>query len=196
MAYGYSVHPDPEATAIASGRSLPVSPRDAVNVCRAIRGRSLTAAKDFLEGVIEERVAVPYFRHLRNQAHRRGKVGPGAFPRKCAEAILGVLQNAENNAEYKGLDVDRMVVHHAAAHKAGYIPGMMPKAHGSSGAWNTSLSHIEIVLAERPEGAPHEEAPAKADAEKEGKKEVSKAKKAGARARAKRAKKQQKKGGA
>ncbi|HVL87702.1 MAG TPA: 50S ribosomal protein L22 [Candidatus Thermoplasmatota archaeon] len=149
--YGYSVKPDPEKTAIASAREVPVKPKHVVNVCKAIKGMSLERAKAFLEEVQELETAVPFVRHKRKVAHRRGKVGPGQFPVKAAGKVLEVVKGAEANAEYKGLDPEKMVVSHAACQRAAPIQGTMQRAHGRATPWNTATCHIEIVLSEKSE---------------------------------------------
>lgn len=149
MAYGYSVHPDPEKTAIASARAVPVKPKHVVNVCAAIRGMRLEMAKTYLEDVQTLDQAVPFKRHFRNVKHRRGKMGPGQFPVKAAGAVLQVVRNAEANAEFKGLDPERMWVTHAAMQRSAPLRGMMPRAQGRATPWNTSTCHIEIVLQEQ-----------------------------------------------
>ena len=140
---------DPEVTARAVARDSPVKPKFAVNVARAIRGKPVPKARSFLEGVIALERAVPFVTHNRNVKHRKGGIGPGRFPVNAAKAFLAVLKNAENNAEYKGLDPERMVVKHSVAHRAAPIPGYMPRAQGRATPWNKSTSHIEIVLSER-----------------------------------------------
>jgi large subunit ribosomal protein L22 len=147
--YGYSVKPDAEKTAIASAREVAVKPKHVVNVCRVIKGMKLEQAKAFLERVQTLEVAVPYFRYYRKVSHRRGKVGPGQFPVKAAEKVLEVVKGAEANAEYKGLDPEKMFVAHAAMQKSSPIRGITPRAQGRATPWNTSTCHIEIVLQER-----------------------------------------------
>ncbi len=167
MGYGYSIQLDEKAAekvARASGRAIPVKPKFAVEVCRAIKGRTVPKAKAFLERVVKLEEAVPFKKTVRHVKHRKGKMGPGQYPVKVAAAVLRVLENAEANAEYKGLEPEDMVIFHACAHRGTPIPGMMPRAHGRATAWNTSTSHIEIMIRERGEGS--EPAPAKdADAE-------------------------------
>jgi large subunit ribosomal protein L22 len=150
MTYGYSVKPDPEKTAIASAREIPVKPKHVVNVCRAIRGMPLAKAKTYLEDVQELKAPVKYFRYVRKVSHRKG-IGPGQYPVKAAGAVLQVIKSAEANAEYKGLDPEKMFVAHAAMQKSAPIQGFMPRAQGRGTAWNTSTCHIEIVLQEREE---------------------------------------------
>lgn len=147
--YRYSVRPDPEKTAIASAREVPVKPKHAVNVCRAIRGMGLEQAKKYLEDVQALKVAVPFLRYKRLVKHRRGKVGPGQYPAKAAGAVLQVVKGAEANAEYKGLDPEKMFVVHAAMQKASPLRGSTPRAQGRTTPWNTSTCHIEVVLQER-----------------------------------------------
>jgi len=189
---------DPEITSRAVGKDLPVKPKFAIEVCRAIRGRSVKGAKLFLEDVVALKRAVPFRKVQRNIKHQKG-VGPGRFPVKVAAAALKVLKDAESNAEYKGLDPTRMFVRHAAASRASPIRGFMPRAQGRATAWDTHTTHLEIVLEEREEGeakaaAPAPEKPAKPTKGAKGEKEkASKARRAGERARAKKAKKTSKK---
>lgn len=54
-----------------------------------------------------------------SQAKNEGnKIGQGRWPKKSAEFLLGLLTNAESNAEGKGLDVDALVVSHIQVNQA------------------------------------------------------------------------------
>lgn len=150
--YRYSVQPDAEKTAIASARDVPVKPRHVVNVLKAIKGMRLEQAKNYLEAVKNETQAVRFVRHFRNVKHRRGKLGPGQFPVKAAGVVLQVVKSAEANAEFKGLDPERMWVSHAGMQRSAPIRGMMPRAQGRATPWNTSTCHVNIVLEERDRG--------------------------------------------
>lgn len=147
MSYGYAAqNVDPETTAKAAGRELPVKPKFAVNVCKAIKGKSVPQARSFLENVVALKEPVPFRVHKRQVKHRRGGVGPGQFPVNVAAATLRILNDAASNAEYKGLDPDKMYVWHAASHRGAPIPGIMPRAQGRATQWNKQTSHIEIVI--------------------------------------------------
>lgn len=152
MGIGYSVDPDPDVTAKAMGRELAIKPRDAIEVCNAIRDRPLEEVKDYLEAVIEKEQAVPVRRHTgkKSVSHQKG-TGPGKYPVKVSREILGVVEEAESNAEYKGLDTENLTVSHAACQRAGEIEGTRPRARGRATAWNQSLCHIEIVVEEEAE---------------------------------------------
>ncbi|OYT32157.1 MAG: 50S ribosomal protein L22 [Thermofilum sp. ex4484_79] len=144
----YSVVLDPVRTAIASGRDLRISYKAAVEVLKEIRGKKLDKAKRILEDIIEMRRAVPYRRFYGKVGHRRG-MGPGRYPVKAAKAILSVLENAEANAEFKGLDTTRLWVVHAAAFQGMKLKKYIPRAFGRATPYFQQLVHIEMGLEER-----------------------------------------------
>ncbi len=132
----------------ALGKNLPLSLKDSVNLCRALKGMKLDDAKDFLEDVIKKKRAVPYFRYLDSVSHRRG-IGPGRYPVKEAKHILKVLENAEANAEDKDLDTDNLYIMHIAANKGEVYKRYVPRAMGRSVEIRRERVHIEVILEER-----------------------------------------------
>jgi large subunit ribosomal protein L22 len=135
------------AVARARGLELPISPKKAYEVLNAIRGLSVERARTILENSITHRRAIPFRRYNQETAHHRG-VGPGRFPKKVAESILKVIENAEANAEYEGMETGALVVHVAASSRGRIRKASMPRAHGRATAWNEQTTNIEIVLAE------------------------------------------------
>ncbi len=146
----YSIKVDGEKYAKSFGRNLPISLKDSVNLCRALKGMKLDDAKEYLEGIIKKKRAVPYFRYLDSISHRRG-IGPGKYPVKEAKYILKVLENAEANAENKDLDTDNLYIMHIAAHKGQIYKRYMPRAFGRSTEIRRDRVHIEVILEEREE---------------------------------------------
>ena len=146
---GYTIETDQEKTARSIGKELPISPKAAVEVCRAIRGLPVEKAKDFLEGVVAEKVAVPYKRFLYQIVHQKGGVGPGRFPKKAARYILNILNDAENNAEYKGFDTEGLKELAASAHHRRTWHQRMPRAHGRWTQKDRQTVNIEIILEKR-----------------------------------------------
>lgn len=130
---------------MAIGKERRMSPKQAMEICRAIKGMSLKEAKEYLEAVQLKQRPVPILRHRKKVAHRGAK-GSGQYPVKAAREILKVLKNAEANASYKGLDVEKLRVVHASAYKGISIPGYIPRAFGRSSPANTPLTNVEIIL--------------------------------------------------
>ena len=153
--WGYSVIEEtlnPEKTAKASGRELKISHKAAREVCRSLKGMMLNNAKVYLRDVTEKKKAVPYARYTKKLGHRHGldKKFTGRYPTKAAEVILNVLKAAQANAENKGLDIERLRIIHASAYPGLKIKRYTPRAHGSASPKYNILTHVEIVLDEKP----------------------------------------------
>lgn len=145
--FGYSTKVE-EPCAKSLGKEMRASPKHAVEICRAIKGMKLARAKEYLQSVIDKKKPVPFKRHRKKLAHRRGAGGSGRFPTKATRAILRVLKNAEANATYKGLDAEKLRIAHASAHKGITIPGFLPRAFGRATPFNKPLTNVEIILKE------------------------------------------------
>jgi large subunit ribosomal protein L22 len=147
--WGYSVlELDPEKTAKASGRELRVSPKQAREVCNTIKGMKLDQARTFLRQVILKKKPVPFRRHKKKVGHRHGlqKAYAGRYPTKAAQKVLNVLEGAEANAEYKGLDIERLRIIHASAYPGMKIKRYIQRAFGRSTPRFETLCHVEVVL--------------------------------------------------
>ncbi len=147
MVSGYTATADPDTTAKALGREMPVSPKFAREVAGMIRGMKVEVARQALEDVIDKKRAVPLKRYNKRVSHKPG-VGPGRYPVKAAKAILGVLDSAASNAEYKGLDVSNMAIATISVARGRTIPGHMPRAHGRATQWNQETVNLEIIIEE------------------------------------------------
>ncbi len=153
--WGYSItNLDPAKTVKSSGRELRVSHKAAREVCTALKGQTLEQAKTYLNKIITKKQPVPYRRYNKKLGHRHG-TEPGTFaaryPTKTAKKILQVLTGAEANAEFKGLDVDRLRIIHAAAYPGIKLKRFQPRAFGRSSPKHQTLTHIELVLEETEE---------------------------------------------
>ncbi|MEM4316290.1 MAG: 50S ribosomal protein L22, partial [Nitrososphaerota archaeon] len=78
-------------------------------------------------------------------AHHAQTRGPGGYPVKVARIMLKLLDGLEANAEFKGLDLDRVKIVHASAHKGRRIRKYIERAFGRSSPYHKTLTHIELV---------------------------------------------------
>lgn len=147
----YSVELDPERTAKASLRDVSMSYKATVETLKLLKGKSLEEARKILESIAALRTPVPFRRYSGKVAHKRGVPGAGRYPVKVARHLLRLLDNLENNAEFKGLDVTRLRIVHAAAHKGPKVKRYMPRAFGRATPWYDQLVHVEIYAEERGE---------------------------------------------
>lgn len=144
----YSKEFDSETSAKAMGSELHISPKSSREISRAIKGMKTETAKQYLENVIQFKQAVPMKRHNDSCGHRKGPMAEGRYPVKVAQEILKVIQNAENNAEYKGLEPENMRIAHISAKRGRVIQGMRPRARGRATPENTETVNIEMILSE------------------------------------------------
>ncbi len=129
----------------AVGRDLPISTKNSVEVCRFIKGRNVQVAKSMLLDVITLKRAVPYKRYTMDVGHKSG-MASGRYPKKTSRGILQVLESAEFNAQFKGMNTARLYVTHIAAQKAS-----TPMHGGRKRGQSTKRTHIEVVLQEKVE---------------------------------------------
>lgn len=148
--YAYNKEINESKVARAMAKSLKISPKHCVEICSALRGMKVSNAKDYLNDVIGMNKPVPFKRHNKKVGHRKNLKGwpSGRYPVKAATQILRVLENAEANAEYKGLDNEKLVIEHISSHRSIVIPGIIPRAFGRVTPFNTPTTHIQIVLEE------------------------------------------------
>ena len=112
MKFSYQVGNE-KKVAKAFGKEFNISWKHANEICYAIKGMMLNKAIVYLEKVQRKEDFVPLRRHNKQVPHRKGKgrnTKAGRWPVKAAKQIVGVLQNAASNAEYKGLDVDKLKI--------------------------------------------------------------------------------------
>lgn len=152
----YSVKITPDQIAKAYAPEQKMSWKKSVEVARFIKGMTLKQAKSWLEDVVKLKKPIPVKTFTKKQAHHatpwRGWA-VAKWPVKVAKRYLQLLENLENNAKFKGLDVDRLVIIHAAAHKGIKIPNIMPRAFGRATRFDEQTVNLEIVAVELPKEA-------------------------------------------
>ncbi|GBF35984.1 MAG TPA: 50S ribosomal protein L22 [Methanothermococcus okinawensis] len=146
----YKIETNPNKTARAMGRALRISRKHAVEICREINGMKLDEAMGYLRRVIELKQPVPFKRHGKDVPHKKGKYGWAAarYPQKAAREILKVLESAKKNAEYKGLNVDKLRIKHISSNKGFTIKRYMPRAYGRATPKFQETVHIQVILEE------------------------------------------------
>lgn len=98
--FRYTLNLDPRKSAKAYGRNLRISTKSSVTVCRAINKVKYVKGKKLLDNLVNKKRSLN-----------------GKYYTKSATEILAVLENARNNAEVKGLDTNKMIIH-SSAHKS------------------------------------------------------------------------------
>uniref|UniRef100_A0A6M2DLS3 Large ribosomal subunit protein uL22 n=1 Tax=Xenopsylla cheopis TaxID=163159 RepID=A0A6M2DLS3_XENCH len=171
----YSREPDNATKSCkARGSNLRVHFKNTHETAMAIKKMQLRRAVRYLKNVIEHKECIPFRRFNggvgRCAQAKQFKTTQGRWPKKSAEFLLQLLRNAESNADYKGLDVDRLHIDHIQVNRAPCLRRRTYRAHGRINPYMSSPCHIEVCLVEK------EEAVAKAPEEEPAKKKLSKKK--------------------
>ena len=133
----------------AAIREKTISHKHAREIAVAIKGLSLEKARDYLLSVVELKRSIP-FRRYKNQVGHKSDPGvmSGRYPQKAATEILKLLDNLESNAEYKGIDLDRLKIINATVHKGRLLKRFIPRAMGRASPKNNAFTHVELVAQE------------------------------------------------
>ncbi|HLD42132.1 MAG TPA: uL22 family ribosomal protein [archaeon] len=95
----YAFTPTTEKYSRAYGSGLRISTKHSVTLCRILSGMNIVKGKILLENLLSKK------EHL-----------DGKYYTNTAEEILDLLKSAESNAEFKGLDAEKLIIF-ASAHR-------------------------------------------------------------------------------
>ncbi|ORX77492.1 ribosomal protein L22 [Anaeromyces robustus] len=144
-----------DKAAKASGSYLRVHFKNTREAAKTISGMKLSKAVKFLNDVKEMKQCVPFRRFSKGVGRcaqaKNHNVSQGRWPVKSAEFLLGLLKNAESNAEVKGLNMDNLVIKHIQVNQAPKQRRRTYRAHGRINAYLSHPCHIEIIVAEENE---------------------------------------------
>ena len=92
--------------AVVNVKSLPISTKQAVDLCRFIKGKKIDDAVNYLEQVAKGKRALPMRGEL---PHRKDKItgitsGRGRYPKNSTEHFIKLLKNLKANANVNGID--------------------------------------------------------------------------------------------
>ena len=124
----YTFNSNPKKSAKAYGRSLRISTRSSAIVCSAVSGMSLAKGKKLLEDMLIEKRSLM-----------------GKYYTNISGELLNLIKSAENNAESKGLDFDKLFIH-ASAHKG--FSFFRPRAFKMRGQ-HRKVTNLQVVLEQR-----------------------------------------------
>ena len=151
----YSVTPAlAEKSCKARGSDLRVHFKNTREAAMAIKGMSLRRATRYLNNVLEHQEAIPFRRFVggigrHKQSHQHKGATQTRWPKKSAEILLGLLKNAESNAEVQGLNVDALQLTHLQVQRAQKQRRRTYRAHGRINPYMSNPCHIEMILTER-----------------------------------------------
>lgn len=150
--YDYSYQSDGKH-ALAQVHDIDASFKDLAMVCANIRRKRVKTAQALLEKAEKKEIPIRFYKYSKHLGHRSELGGKkGRYPVKAVKIVKKVFENAVANAEFKGLDLEKMVVVHASANKHKIYPRMQFQGKDPRGrAKRSDVEHakVEICLEEK-----------------------------------------------
>ena len=142
-------------SAKAAAVDLPTHYKNMYNCCQAVKGMELSKAMPYLEAVLEKKRVIPFRRYVggvgRTPQANEFKHTQGRWPEKSVKMLIGLLKNAEANAESKNLDTEKLVITHIACNRSPPGRRRTYRAHGRVTPYQSSPCHIQLFLEEKEE---------------------------------------------
>ena len=135
----------------AKANELNMSPKHSIEIAGFIRHKQINEAIAYLNEVIALKKAIPFKRFTRNVAHKRGLPGnwdAGRYPIKASKAYIRLLESLKKNAEYLGLDAEKLEIVHVTANRGRAQKAFFPRAMGRATPKVRESVNIEIIARE------------------------------------------------
>lgn len=146
----YSLKETGEGIARAKANELPISPKHSMEIAGFVKKMTTQEAIAYLTEVVAKKKAIPFRKFNRNIAHKRCLTGwdAGRFPVKASAAFIRLLESVEKNAEYAGLDTEKLRIVHASANRGRGMKAFFPRAMGRATPKRRETVNIEVVVRE------------------------------------------------
>ena len=161
----YSRKPlNPEKAVHVSIPAAPAHYKNTYEAATALKGRSIAAARKYLEDVRQHKQCIPVRRYNSHVA-RTGQatqfgVTQGRWFHKSVDLLLTLVRNLEANAAMKHLDTARLVIRHVQVNRAPHGRRRTYRAHGRITPFLSSPCHIQMFAEEPLERVAKPERPA------------------------------------
>lgn len=146
---------NPAKSASARASYMRVSFKNTRETAQAVNGWELKKAQQYLSQVLEHQRAIPFRRYNgsigRASQGKEFGVTKARWPAKSVKHLQSLIQNAEANAEAKGLDGTKLYISHIQVNRAPKQRRRTYRAHGRINKYESSPCHMELVLTEREE---------------------------------------------
>lgn len=123
--------------AVVNAKSLPISAKHSVAICRFIKNKKIEKAIEILEDVLVQKKAVPMKGEI---PHRKGAMMSGRYPQKAVAHFIKLLKNLEANAIVNELDEPVIVE---------AIANLAQRPYGRFGKTKKKRTHVKIKCVEK-----------------------------------------------
>ena len=123
--------------AIVNGKSLPISTKYSMAICKFIKKKPIEKAIGDLEEVLKFKKAVPMKGEI---PHRKGEIMSGRYPINAVKEFIRLLKNLLANSNTNGLEEPII---------AQAIPNKASRPYGRFGSIKRKRTHVKIIAKEK-----------------------------------------------
>ncbi len=123
--------------AIVNGKSLPISTKYSMAICKFIKKKPIEKAITDLEEVLKFKKAVPMKGEI---PHRKGEIMSGRYPINAVKQFIRLLKNLLANSNTNGLEEPII---------AQAIPNKASRPYGRFGSIKRKRTHVKIIAKEK-----------------------------------------------
>ncbi len=139
-------------TARAMIKDAPISVKYSTELCNQIKTKPVNKAIEYLERIMAHEEYLPLRRYHKKVAHRKGeaKLGQkaGRYPEKVARSFIQLLNLVKTNADFKGLDAEKLVIIHIYANMGMNRYSYQSKGRIAGKARRRNATNIEVIAQE------------------------------------------------
>lgn len=139
-------------TAKAITANAPISLKFSTELVNQIKGKYVEKIIAWLTRIENEEEFLPLKMYDKKVAHRKGESKAGAkagrYPKKVVRAWIELLESAKNNADFKGLDQEKLIILHAFASSGMNRYSYQSKGRIGGKARRKNATHIEVIVTE------------------------------------------------
>ena len=139
-------------TARALITNAPISAKYSFEVCNQIKTKPVNKAIEFFERIIKHEDYLPLPVYHKRVAHRKGNAKEGTksgrYPEKVAKEFIKLLELAKANADFKGLDAEKLLIIHAFASIGINRFSYQSKGRISGKSRRRNATNIEVIVQE------------------------------------------------
>ena len=124
--------------AVIYGKSLPMSTKKSVAVCKFIKGKPIQKALSDLEQVLTHKKVVPMKGEI---PHQKGKkISSGGYPKKVVDHFIKLLKSLQANANVNGLEEPKIIE---------AMANLASRPYGKFGRVRKKRTHVKIKVREK-----------------------------------------------
>ncbi len=129
-----------------------ISLKYSTEVCNQIKGKLVNKVIAWLERIEKHEEYLPLKVYHKKGGHRKGDskegVKSGRYPEMTVRAFIDLLNLAKNNADFKGLDQEKLIILHSFASMGISRYSYQSKGKIGGKARRKNATHIEVIVSE------------------------------------------------